>query len=97
MNMSEERELQHQIVALLRAAGWYVRVFSAHRSAPRQIAGWVDVVAFRHGVTLLIECKSRSGRLRDDQLAFAESIAPHLCDTLRYVVARSLDDVIAVI
>lgn len=92
--MTEERELQRQIVELLRAAGWYVRVFSAHRSAPRQVAGWVDVAAFRHGVTLLIECKSKSGKLRDDQAAFAEAIAPHLSGTLRYVVARSIDDVI---
>ncbi len=59
-----EREIQHAIVDYLRHAGWYVRVLSAAREMPAQFSGLPDVVAFRHGHTLLVEVKGSRGRLR---------------------------------
>ena len=90
-----ESEIQAEIVEYLEAAGWYVRVFSQDVKTRRQVAGWLDVVGFRRGITLLIQCKTTTGRLRDKQIEFAEAIAPHLWSTLLYVVARDVSDVAA--
>jgi len=88
-----ESEILAEIDAYLEATGWIVRKFSFHRETGRQFAGWPDRVAFRYGVTLLIEAKSETGQRRADQLAFAQSIEPHLGPTLRYILARSVQDV----
>jgi len=90
-----ESDVQGQIVAYLKTAGWYVRQFSQDRGTRAQLAGWVDVFAARRGVVLLIECKTPKGKRRPKQVVFANEIAPHLWSTLRYVVARDLTDVVA--
>lgn len=92
-----ERCTQRQIADALRQMGWYVRVLLASRALPAQTAGLPDIITFRRVITLLIECKSSAGVLRDTQIAFAQDIAPHLTHTLRYVVACSLDDVLAAV
>ena len=92
-----ESTIQAQIVAYLRAAGWYVRTFSQDRAVRRQMAGFPDVVAFRFGTTLLVEVKAPGGKRRQAQREFAVDLMPHLADTLRYVVARRLEDVVHVL
>ena len=88
-----ESRIQAEIVAYLEVKGWDVHVFSSDRKRRRQLAGWPDIVAFRYGVTLLVEVKTDLGRLRPAQLQFAAGLEPHLWSTLRYVVARDLADV----
>ena len=88
-----ERQIQKAIVELLRRLGWHVVVFSSYRGVNQSIAGWPDVVAFRNEKTLLIECKSERGKLRAAQQRFARAVAPHLGPHLRYIVARSVEDV----
>ena len=90
-----ERDTQLAIVDLLRKAGWYVRVFSQPRHVLQCLVGWPDVVAFKHGVVLLIEVKSPTGKPRAAQVDFWCDIEPHLSASLLYIVARSVDDVLA--
>ena len=73
---------------LLRAAGWLVVVFNSNRRSP--VKGWVDLAAFKHGVTLLVEVKGAGDRLRPEQREFADSIGEHLGPGLRYVLARDV-------
>lgn len=91
-----ESDIQAAIVEYLRAAGWYVRQFSGNRAKLKHEAGWCDLFCARHGVVLLVEVKAPDGRLRPGQEQFYDDIGPHLWSTLRYVLARSVDDVIAV-
>ena len=88
-----ESEIQAEIVEYLRATGWEVRVFSVPGKTWRQFSGWPDVVCFRFGVTALIEIKTPTGKRQPGQLAFAQSIRPHLGPALRYILARSVQDV----
>ena len=81
----------------LRRGGWFVTVHAQDRAVRRQSAGWVDITAFKHGVTLLVEVKTSVGRLRPAQREFKAEVAPHLWSTLRYVVARDLADVAEVL
>ncbi len=61
---------------------------------PAQMRGFPDVIAFKHGVTLLMEIKSQKGKLRPEQQEFADKISAHTAPTLIYLVARSLKDVL---
>ena len=92
-----ESTIQSDIVQYLEATGWLVRIFSQDRAVRRQLAGWVDVIGFRRGVTLLVECKVPGGKLRKRQREFGFAIAPHIAITLRYVVADCLEDVVAMV
>lgn len=91
-----ESDIQAAIVAYLRAAGWYVRQFSGNRAKLKHEAGWCDVFAARRGMVILIEVKAPGGRWRPQQEQFYDDIGPHLWSTLRYVLARSVEDVIAI-
>lgn len=96
-NTNTERETQRQIVDLLRGAGWLVFVTSQPAMARLQLSGLPDLVAFKHGVTLLIEVKSDSGKLRPSQAEFFSRLSEHLGPCLRHLVARRIDDVTTVL
>ena len=83
-----EAEVLREVDERLRAAGWFVVVTSQDKSTRRQMAGLPDRIAFRNGVTLLIEGKSPRGQLRKAQRAFAEAVRPHLGPHLHYEVVR---------
>lgn len=91
-----ESEILVEIDEYLEATGWVVRKFSFHRETGRQFEGWVDRIAFRYGVTMLIEAKSKTGQRLPGQIAFAQALEPHLGPTLRYILARSVQDVEAI-
>ena len=78
-----ESTVQAEIVEYLEATSWLVRIFSQDRAVRGHLAGWVDVIAFRRGVTLLVECKAPGGKLRKRQREFGFQIAPHIAITLR--------------
>ena len=84
-----ERELQNAIKEFLRRAGWEVIVNSKHVKALAQERDKPDLIAFRHDVTLLVECKSESGQLRPGQAAFRERMKTHLGPHLKYVAPHS--------
>ena len=84
------QELQRKGVALLRASGWLVEVFADRRRS--RIPGWIDVIAFRRGVTLLIEVKGAGDRPRPSQIKFRSALEPHTGVRLRYAVATGLSD-----
>jgi hypothetical protein len=86
-----ERNLQEAIVARLRWHGWLVRELSQPQAVRRELIGIPDVVAFKDGCTLLIECKRPRGRMRASQTMFADELRPHLRTTLAYVVASDVD------
>jgi len=93
--LKQQEQTESQIARnqreLLRAAGWMVRSFSQDIRTRRALAGFPDTVAFKHGVTLLVESKTRTGRLRDKQQQFYDDIAPHLGPCLWYVLARDVE------
>ena len=86
-----ERNIQDAVVAWLRWHGWMVRELSQPRMVSGSIVGMPDVIAFRHGHTLLIECKSKQGKLRASQHVFRAEIVTHEAPTLRYVVMNDVD------
>ena len=81
----------------LRAAGWFVMVFAQDRPMRRQAAGWIDIAAFKHDVTLLIECKTRTGRVRDSQKRLSDNLLQHTGPHLWHVLARSLEALVEVV
>ncbi len=83
-----EAELAAEVTKRLREAGWYVIATSQHKSTPQQMRGFPDRVAFRDGVTLLLELKAAGGELNDAQRKFAEAIAPHVGPHLNYGIIR---------
>ena len=79
----------------LRLCGWFVCETSQRWAADPRMSGLPDVFAFREGVTLLLEIKTKTGKLRPSQVEFAEQVKPHLFETLIYAVIRDVDELIA--
>ena len=96
---ASERDIQSAIVEWLQWNKWLVIETSQVHAITGGLIGCPDVIAMKRmddglTVTLLIECKTRRGKLRRSQTEFAERIAEHVSSTLVYVVARSIDDVL---
>lgn len=89
------------IVALqaeyLRAAGWFVVVFAQDKPTRRQYAGWPDIAGFKWDITLLVQSKTRRGRVRVSQERLFDNLLPHTGPHLWYVLARSLDELVEVV
>lgn len=88
-----ERDIKAQIIELLEVAGWGVFDMSQRKRVEGGLVSFPDLIAFKHNVTLLIECKTARGQLREGQKMFREVIAGHEGTHLRYVLARDVDDV----
>lgn len=86
-----ERNIQDAVVAWLRWHGWMVRELSQPRAVTRELVGVPDVIAFKLGVTLLIECKRPGGGLRPSQRQFINEIEPHQRETLVHLVVSDID------
>ena len=86
-----ERDIQRAIIDILRWHGWMVREISQPRVVSGDLVGVPDVIAFRHGHTLLVECKRPGGRMRQSQRQFEAEIKPHMAITLRYMLANDID------
>ena len=86
-----ESEIVHNCVEYLRRGGWLVKVFAQDKPTRRQSAGWVDIAAFKHGSTLLVECKTRTGRRRKAQRQFFDELQPHIGPYLWYALARNVE------
>jgi len=87
-----ERNVQDAVVAWLRWHGWMVRELSQPRAVTRELVGVPDVIAFKLGVTLLIECKRPGGELRSSQRQFIDEIEPHQRETLVHLVVSDVDN-----
>ena len=85
---ASESDIQRQIVEALRVAGWEVMVTSQDRAMRWQSRGLVDVMAWMRDHTLLIECKTRTGKLNDAQKLFKSRLAPHEGPHLRRITVR---------
>ena len=76
-----EKDWQSQVTDALKLFGWrwvhfrtsigYKRRYQTAQDGDK---GWVDIVAVRRGRMLLIELKSASGRLTDDQKAWRDEL-----------------------
>lgn len=86
-----ERDIQNAVIDLLRYRGWMVRELSQPRIVSGNLVGVPDVIAFRHGHTLLIECKRPGGKMRYSQCVFRDEIEPHLDATLRHMLVNDID------
>lgn len=90
-----ERELEAEVEALLRLAGW--RYYHTHDSR-RSVAGFPDIVAIRGTRLLVLELKSESGKPTSEQYAWLEDfdrvgaqayvVRPSNLDELAAIVAR---------
>ena len=92
--MAAENDIQTEAVNRLRAMGYTVRVLSAPARVFAQFAGLPDVWCFAPNTLLMIETKAPDGKLRKSQMDFYQSIAPFLGPRLRYMVPRSVDEVL---
>jgi Holliday junction resolvase len=85
--MQPESVIVQQVRDYLRVTGWYViriqQGIGCHR-------GLSDLIAVKDGQTVFIECKTAKGKLSEHQEKFRAEIAVR---GGRYVVARSIDDV----
>jgi hypothetical protein len=87
-----ERSVQSAIVDLLRWHGWMVRELSQPAAVRGDLVGVPDVVAFKAGVTVLVECKrSYCSVVRPSQRAFERELSPHQRFTLRYILTSDID------
>lgn len=96
-----EAQIQSAIVDYLKVQRIPHSVTEAKRSynekgqLVRRIApGWPDITGCFHSVFLAIECKSASGRLRPEQ---ARTLHDLYLQGALVVIARSVDDVVAVL
>ena len=81
-----EAELQRLCVHRLRSAGWFVKVLASDKIQRRGAMGLPDALAFRRGVTLLLEFKAAAGRQTESQVEFEAELKPHLGASLHYLV-----------
>ena len=92
-----EAAISAQIAEYLTRAGWEVVVFAQDRAVRRQMSGWVDIAAFKFDATLLIECKTRTGRVRASQERLFTRLMPHTGPHLWHVLARDLETLVEVV
>jgi len=86
-----ERDVQDAIVHRLRWHGWMVREISQRNAVTGDLIGIPDVIAFKSGHTLLIECKRPGGRVRYSQIVFSAEIDDHAAITLTYALFDDSD------
>lgn len=93
-----ERYVQRQVVLFLRRFGWFVVNTSGSWKSARGMKGFPDLIAFKQGVTLLIECKAFGAGLRLGQEKFRKKIIHQQGGTLNYCVihAGEFDDFVEV-
>ena len=87
----KESDILGQVRQYLRLKGWLVYRMQQGLGAHR---GFPDLVAVKAGRVLFVEVKTRTGRLSTFQEVFKQEIESQ---GLRYVVARSVDDVRALV
>jgi hypothetical protein len=92
-----EREIQTQIIEYLQWTGWMVIEFSQYAPVRGNICGVPDLLCIKNGTALFLECKNKRGKLRPSQEEFAARILPHVCETVRYAVVHSIDELIQVV
>ena len=78
---------------ILEAAGWVTMTMNSNRYTPRGMRGFPDIVAFRHGMTILIEVKGDGDRKKPTQQEFFEAVKPHLGMTLRWYLVHDIEQI----
>lgn len=89
-NFAKESDLTQRLSDVLTDAGWEVWRFSAHRSLPKQLEGWVDIVAVRDGMVLFIEAKTPTGQMRECQLETEARMRPHMSRMVKHLVIQDV-------
>jgi hypothetical protein len=69
-----------------------VRELSQPKVVFRDLVGMPDVIAFKAGHTLLIECKRPSGKLRNSQRRFFFEVGEHIRNTLKWKLVNNVDE-----
>ena len=76
----------------MRWHGWMVRELSQPHAVARDLIGMPDVIAFKAGHTLLLECKRPGKKLRDSQKKFFFEVGEHLRLTLAWKLVTNVDE-----
>jgi len=79
---------------ILEAGGWVVRSMNYHKATPRGMHGFPDMIAFKGGVTLLLEIKGDGDRIRPDQEQFFNEVKPHTGMCLRYFLVHDIEQIV---
>jgi hypothetical protein len=72
-----ESQVKRRLKRILTAHHWEWIDFSMHRKTPKQMKGWVDILAWRWDHVLYIEAKGLGGSPSPDQLEFRNRVMPH--------------------
>jgi len=82
---------------ILETCGWFVVDFQHNDKMPSGAVGWPDLVAIRRGVIWFIEIKAPGDKIRPTQVEFFRRLRPHLGETMRYMIAESVDDITKIV
>ena len=83
-----EKDIQKLIKDYLLAKGWFC--VKIHQQGKYCFKGISDLIAVKDGITIFVEVKTPTGKLRPEQMSFMEQIQNH---GAKYIIARSLDDI----
>ena len=83
-----EQQIQTDIKTYLEYKGFFV--FKIHQQGKYCFRGISDLIAVKDGITIFVEVKTPTGKLRPEQMSFMEQIQNH---GAKYIIARSLDDI----
>lgn len=94
--MTPESIIQKKIIKFLGEHMWMVVETSQGSHVGRGLIGFPDLISFRFGVTMLMEVKTPTGKLRPKQEVFKNRLQVHLGENLLYFVVHSFEDVEAI-
>lgn len=84
--MTPETKLKGEIKEYLTKGGWEQFPLVEHKY--RGVEGLPDRIAFKHGVVLFIEVKTKAGKLRPKQVEWQGKFLQNKC---YYLVVRSVE------
>jgi hypothetical protein len=91
------RDILEPFQEYIEALGATCQNYSIGRSMPRALKGHPDMVVFDQGTTIFIEVKPDkhgTARLTDGQCEWYHKFEKQFCDTIRYIIAGSYDELV---
>jgi len=96
--MPKEQLLQSNILAHLRAKGYFavkintagIYVKGRDTYIPNPNKGCPDILAWRKGISVAVECKSKYGKQSPEQIEWQNNFEKQGC---KYILAKDVDDI----
>lgn len=77
---------------IMQTAGWWFGSMNSRRPTPTGMIGFPDHICFKDGMTMLVEVKGDTDKLRPEQKKFRDFIVENLSPHLMYRVVKEIDD-----